>query len=108
MRQLDLQEHLANKASLPRTTTLFREAGIRALLLHLKPGEAIPEHQTRGPISVHCLAGEGSFFVSDNRVSLRPGVLISLPGSFQHSVEAGERDDLLLLVHISEHAAPGQ
>ena len=95
---------LEQRSALPRTTTLFRESGLRTLLLHLKAGERIPEHQTRGAILVHCLAGQGAFFTADERVELRPGVLISLPGLVLHSVIAAEGEDILVLVAVSEAA----
>ena len=105
MTQADLQQFLSNRSALSRTTTLFRESGLRTLLLHLNAGERIPEHQTRGAILVHCLAGNGAFFAAaGDRVELRPGVLISVPASAPHSVMASEQEDLLLLVTVSEVA----
>ncbi len=101
MNQADLQRLLSDRAELPRSTTLLRESGLRTLLLHLKAGEQIPEHQTRGAITVHCLDGDGVFSMADDRVELRPGLLISVPPAMPHSVSAVE--DMLLLVTISEH-----
>lgn len=104
---VDLPDFLgAGCASLPRTTTLFRESGLRTLLLHLKAGERIPEHQTRGAIMVQCLAGTGSFFITTDQVELRPGLLISVPPTVPHSVIAAEEEDMLLLVAVSEHVTP--
>jgi len=104
MTQTDLQKFLSNRSALSRTTTLFRESALRTLLLHLNAGECIPKHQTRGAILVHCLAGEGAFFITDDRFELRPGVLISVPASVSHSVIAAEHEDILLLVVVSEGA----
>ncbi|HLH04561.1 MAG TPA: cupin domain-containing protein [Bryobacteraceae bacterium] len=108
MPQIDLQQYLVDSDSLPRATTLFREAGLRALLLHLEPGEGIPEHRTPGPISVHCISGEGTFVSDGDSIALRPGVLISLAGSVAHSVAAGEQKHLVLIVHVSEQHAAAQ
>jgi hypothetical protein len=57
MTHTDLHSFLSDTAGLGRTTTLFRKNGLRTLLLHLKAGEEVPEHQTRGAIMVHCLKG---------------------------------------------------
>jgi quercetin dioxygenase-like cupin family protein len=103
MSQADLQIYLSDQAELPRATTLFREEGLRTLLLHLKAGEQIPEHQTRGGITVQCLKGGGAFFVLNERIALRPGLLISVPPGASHSVAA--REDTLLLVTLSEPKA---
>jgi quercetin dioxygenase-like cupin family protein len=104
----DLENICANTAAFPRTTPLFREAGLRTLLLHLKAGENIPEHQTRGALLVHCLAGRGVFAAGDERTELRPGILISVPPSAPHSVTAAADDELLLLVAISEAVPAAQ
>ncbi len=100
MSQADLQTFLSDEAGLPRTTTLFRESGLRTLLLHLNAGEQIPEHQTRGAILVHCLQGNGVFSIPGERIELRPGLLISLPPATPHSVTA--KQGTLLLVTLSE------
>ncbi len=103
MNRTDLQKFLDDMAALPRTTTLLREDGLRTLLLHLKTGEQIPEHQTRGAITVHCLKGEAIFSSGNERVELRPGSLIGLGPGSPHDVAA--QQDTLLLVTISEHMA---
>jgi quercetin dioxygenase-like cupin family protein len=103
----DLENLRANTAAFPRTTPLFREAGLRTLLLHLKAGEVIPEHQTHGAILVHCLAGQGNFAAGGERTELRPGILVSVPPSAPHSVTAAD-EELLLLVVISEAVSAAQ
>jgi quercetin dioxygenase-like cupin family protein len=99
MKQVNLRDFLDKRDPLPRTTTLIREHGLRTLLLHLKAGEEIPEHHTRGPILVHCLSGDVKFSSGD-QVDLKPGTLISLEPGAPHSLSA--REDSLLLVTISE------
>jgi quercetin dioxygenase-like cupin family protein len=100
MTHADLHPFLTDATELARTTTLFRENGLRTLLLHLKAGEQIPEHQTRGAITVHCLRGEAIFLSGDARFDLRPALLVSLAPGTRHSVVA--QQDTLLLVTISE------
>lgn len=103
MIHVDLHDFLGHEsAALPRTTTLFRESGLRTMLLHLKPGERIPEHQTRGALLVQCVAGRGSFFITTDRLDLRPGLLISVPPAVPHSVVAADDEGMSLLVAVSE------
>lgn len=100
MSHIDLNALLADASALPRSTTLVRENGLRCILLHLKPGENIPEHQARGPISVHCLGGEVQFSAGEERTDLRAGLLITLKAGLPHALTA--REDSLLLVTLSE------
>ena len=100
MKHADLNSFLNDTAALGRTTTLFHEAGLRGLLLSVNAGEKIPEHQTRGAISVQCLKGEADFICGDEHVTLRPASLISLPPAVPHSLAA--RQDTVLLVTIAE------
>ena len=100
MTHAGLHPFLSDSAGLARATTLFRENGLRTMLLHLKPGEEIPEHQTPGAITVHCLKGEASVLSADERIELRPAFLISLAPGMPHSVVA--QQDTLLLVTVSE------
>jgi quercetin dioxygenase-like cupin family protein len=100
MTQTDVQPFVSDSAGLPRTTTLSRENGLRTLLLHLKAGEQIPEHQTRGAITVYCLKGQATFVSGDERAELSPALLISLAPEMPHSVVA--QQDTLLLVTVSE------
>jgi quercetin dioxygenase-like cupin family protein len=106
MTRTDLSPLLAGAGDLPRTTPLVRENGLRALLLHLKKGDEIPEHQNRGAITVHCLQGHVVFFAAGERVELTPGVLISLPPEAPHKL-SGEADSLLI-VTMSESAPAGE
>lgn len=105
MTRIDLNPQLTNIASLPRSTTILRENGLRCLLLHLKPGEEIPEHQTRGAITVHCLSGQASFVANSDRVELVPHSLITVPAGTPHSVTGLQES--LLLVTVAE-PAPAQ
>ena len=89
MTQANLHDLVSNRAGLSRTTTLFREPGLRTFLLHLKAGERMPEHQTRGAITIHCVGGKGTFSAAQDEVELRSGVLISVPPALLHSVKIG-------------------
>jgi quercetin dioxygenase-like cupin family protein len=104
MKQADLRTFQDQTPALPRSTTLFHEAGLRTLILHLNPGESIPEHHTRGAILVHCVGGQGTFSAGEETMELRPGIVISVPPSAPHAVAAAEHE-LLILVTVSEQTA---
>jgi quercetin dioxygenase-like cupin family protein len=100
MKQLDLRPFLADGSPQPKAATLLRESGLRVLLLHLEDGEEIPEHQTSGAITVHCLKGNVSFVAGAEKLDLNSGVLVSLPPGSPHSLVANGTS--VLLVTVSE------
>ena len=100
MNQVDLSRYVSDFESLPRATTLLREEGLRCFLLHLKASEEMPEHKTRGAITVQCLQGLVLFTEGEDRAELVPGAVISVRGGSPHSVLA--RSNSLLLVTVSE------
>jgi len=100
MNHTDLQAFQADTAALPRSTILFHEPGLRGLLLHLKPGEQIPDHSTPGSITVQCLKGEVIFSSGEEQTTLTPGRLISLAPAAPHRLAAWQ--DSLLLVTLRE------
>ncbi len=100
MNRVDLEKFLSDTPALGRSTTVLQEPGLRTLLLHLKPGENIPEHQARGAITVQCLKGEAMFASGAEQVTLTLASLISLPPGAPHSLTA--QQDTLLLVTMCE------
>ena len=100
MSHTDLQVFLTDTAALGRATTLFRENGLRAFLLHLNAGEQLPEHRTPGAIAVQCLRGEATFSTAEESVTLKPASLISVAPGLAHSVVALQ--DTLFLITVSE------
>jgi quercetin dioxygenase-like cupin family protein len=100
MNQVDLKSILDGVAPLPRATTLLHESGLRTVLFHLKGGETLSEHHTRGATVIQCLTGQSTLAASDERVEMTPGLLTSLAPGVPHSVSA--QQDTLLLVIISE------
>lgn len=100
MNYIDLQAFQLVTTALPRSTALFREAGMRGLLLHLNAGEEISEHSTPGSITVQSLKGEVIFAAGGEENTLRPGCLVSLTPGVPHRIAA--QQDSLLLVTIRE------
>jgi quercetin dioxygenase-like cupin family protein len=104
MNVVDLRAFRAKAASLARSTVLAREDGVRVVLLHLGPGQEIPEHQARGAIAVHCLEGEIAFRAENQAVDLPAGVMLTLPAARPHSLKS--TGESLVLVTIAEPSAP--
>lgn len=100
MTRSDLGPFLRDFKSLPRSTALVRENGVRVVLLHLKAGESIPEHQAPGTLTVQCFEGDVNFSAGGEQMQLTPGSLISVAPRQPHSLIA--RQESLLLATITE------
>ncbi len=79
-------------------TTLFKYPDIRAVLIGMKAGARIPEHQSEGRMSLQCLSGRVIVHTRDSEIELLAGHLLTLERAVPHSIEAFSESDLLLTV----------
>lgn len=78
--------------------TLVREPDLRVVLLVLKSGAKIPEHQAQAMASIHVVSGRVRLRLPDRLADLRAGQLLVLEKGLTHDVEAvGESAFLLTL-----------
>jgi quercetin dioxygenase-like cupin family protein len=81
-------------------TTLFKYPDLRAVLIGMKSGARIPEHQSEGRLSLQCLSGRVHIHAREQEVELLAGHLLTLEHSVPHSLEAFEDSDLLLTIAL--------
>lgn len=79
--------------------TLVKEGPLRVVLLGLKPGSTLEEHEAGGPVSLHALSGHVDVMSGDRRDPLRAGNALVFGSSVPHSLEA--REDSVVLVTIA-------
>lgn len=79
-------------------TTLFKYPDIRAVLIGMKAGARIPEHQTEGRLSLQCLSGRVRVHARGEDAELSAGRMLTLERNVPHSLEAFEESDLLLTI----------
>ena len=79
-------------------TTLFKYPDVRAVLIGMKAGARVPEHQTEGRLSLQCLSGRVRVHTVQEEVELLAGHMLTLEHSIAHSMEAFEESDLLLTI----------
>lgn len=82
--------------------TLLKHEGFRIVLVVLKPGARVQEHQTYNQVAVHALAGRLRVDVMDKSVELAPGGLLGLDRYVPHGIEALEESELLIWLGWSE------
>lgn len=78
--------------------TLVKYDDLRVVLTVLAAGAHIPEHQTRGRISVHVLSGHIRLTASGRTFELRPGSVLALDQGAPHAIEALHESAFLLTI----------
>jgi quercetin dioxygenase-like cupin family protein len=76
--------------------TLVREADLRVVLVAMRAGAVIKEHQAADTASIQTLGGHLRIRLPDRVVELSSGRLLVLERGLQHNVEAIEESTLLL------------
>jgi quercetin dioxygenase-like cupin family protein len=78
--------------------TLVKEGPLRVLILGFKPGSALREHSTPGPLTIHCLAGTVTVTAASREQKLDAGKALLVGASVKHSLAAGAEAVLLLTI----------
>ncbi len=80
--------------------TLTKEGPLRVVLIVLRAGAKLHEHQTGGPLMLQALSGSLRFRTRDRALEMKPGEIVALESALDHEVEALEESAVLLtLVH---------
>lgn len=93
----------------PSGRTLVKEPDLRIVLMALKAGGRLEEHDASGPISVQVLEGRVRMRLRDQDVEISAGRLLTLQPDILHDVEAMEDSAFLLTIgrtyyqHVSDH-----
>ena len=80
--------------------TLVKHAGLRIVLIALKQGTRMKEHQTSGTVSIHAISGRLQLHVDGQPLELSGGNLLVLERGLAHDVEALEDSAFVLSVWL--------
>ena len=104
---IDLQtaaaELAAEAAATPgrhRQKTLIRYGHTTVALFHFTQGSTMPEHQTKGSVMIHILAGRMTVHASGQSHDLPAGRILVLAPNVKHDLHAPEESRMLLTVHL--------
>ena len=86
--------------------TLAKYPDFRAVLVTMKAGTTMEEHQTEGSISVHALTGRIRLTVGSERIDIPADHVVMLYSDLPHSVEA--LVDSSFLLTIAWHGKDGR
>ena len=95
-------EQLQQEEAWPRTgrnsKTLVKQPDFRVVLVALKAGRKLEEHEADGRISIQTLSGHVTLQLTDQSVELPAGHLLALDRGLRHAVEAVEEGSFLLTI----------
>ncbi len=76
--------------------TLVKERNLRVVLVVLRKGAKLQEHQTRGPLTLQVFSGSVRFGAVGQALEVGPGALVVLESGLGHDVEALEESAFLI------------
>lgn len=86
--------------------TLVKEQGLRLVLVSLRRGAAMDEHQAPGPVAIQVLNGAIDVAVGGRTVSMQAGQMVALEAGIPHTVRATAESDVLLTLAGATYAGP--
>lgn len=88
------------------STSLVKTASLQLMRVVLRRGQALPEHQVHGEITIHCLEGEAVLSTPSRECVLSAGQLVLLPGGEPHALRAVSDTSLLVTLDLSGRSSP--
>ncbi|HEU5331001.1 MAG TPA: hypothetical protein VFU78_23100 [Thermomicrobiales bacterium] len=82
--------------------TLVKEGMLRIVLIALRPGANLEEHQAHGPVSLHVIEGRLRVQTPEQTLELGAGELLALAADLRHDVTALADSALLLTITQSQ------
>lgn len=87
--------------------TLVKQPVFRVVLVALRAGAEVADHETEGSITVQALEGRLAIRAGDDDLVLEPGQLLVLRPGLRHAMRA-EDDSAFLLTLAAETAHPAE
>ena len=81
---------------------LVNEPQMRIVLLCLRAGQQVPEHQTNGPVNVQAISGRVTFYDGAEPCEMSAGMLVRVEAGRRHRVVSHQ--DSVLLVTLIKNA----
>jgi len=84
------------------TRTLVRTATLEVIRLIVRAGQAVPVHEAKGDLIVHCLEGRVAFTALGKTRTLVAGKLLELPAGEPYTIEGIEDASLLVTIVVAK------
>jgi quercetin dioxygenase-like cupin family protein len=105
----ELRRRPLSRTRAPNGRTLVKEPDLRIVLMTLKAGGRLEEHDASGPISIQVLEGQVRLRLPERDIEIAAGTLLALEPDIPHDVEAIGDSAFLLTIgrtyyqHVSDH-----
>jgi quercetin dioxygenase-like cupin family protein len=100
---IGLEEQIAHLKAEPtwrssdrNAITLTKDAALRVVLIAMKIGARLHEHQAAGPVILQAVSGSLRLSAGGEVLTLKPGEVVVLESAIEHEVEALEESALLI------------
>lgn len=93
---------LAARISEVRTHSLLKTDRVQLMRLVLSAGQAVPEHQVAGEITLLCLEGQVLLNTPGRQCGLAAGDMVLLPAGEPHALEAQADSSLLVTLLLRQ------
>ncbi len=87
---------------------LVNEPQMRIVLLCLRAGQEVPEHQTNGPVNVQAIKGRVTFYDGAEPCEMTAGMLVRIEAGRPHRVVSHQDSALLVTLIKNPEAAISQ
>ena len=84
------------------TSAILKATQLEVIRVVLQAGQALPQHETTGEITLQCLEGAVALQMLGTTHLLRAGDFVHLPAGTPHALQAQEDTSLLLTVCIAK------
>ncbi|MFC3851007.1 cupin domain-containing protein [Corynebacterium hansenii] len=88
----------AKDGDFPAATRLLTADGATIVAFRFAKGQRLDDHHAPHPLTAQVIEGSLTFTVEDRDHLLEPGRVLHVPEGVVHSVHAGDRDAVLLLL----------
>lgn len=77
-------------------TKLYETEWTKLVQITLRNGKTLATHSAKEAVTIQCVSGEGVLVAGEERIALKPGVIVPLEPNVPHSVEAKPALSLLV------------
>jgi quercetin dioxygenase-like cupin family protein len=67
---------------------LFENSWTKLWQITLRNGKTLAAHVAKEQVTIHCISGSGVLVVGEERIELKPGVIVPLEANISHAVES--------------------